>query len=228
MVHVFVPLCDNEHQGIIPVNASLGNGMNLQTNLYWGARYGVKSHFKSLPAWKLLVSNKDPRPDILERVVFIKTQADGTLVYLIADAFRGDRMQACLEGFFAALAGSRPDSAYLLYGYPDLVAFNGHNGLMDNLDLDTETDRDSLRKDAVVIACASHSWFRERLSFAGGYPLVTTTNLMAPEAYVLEAVIDSWAQLKPEGEVLDAAGRAYHRYQQCGEKGARRLFTGGW
>ena len=62
MVHVFVPLCDNEHQGIIPVNASLGNGMNLQTNLYWGARYGVKSHFKSLPAWKLLVSKKDPAP----------------------------------------------------------------------------------------------------------------------------------------------------------------------
>lgn len=35
IVHVFVPLCDNDNQGIVPVSASLGDGQNLKTNLYW-------------------------------------------------------------------------------------------------------------------------------------------------------------------------------------------------
>lgn len=228
VAHVFVPLCDNEHQGIVPVNASLGDGMNLNTNLYWGARYGVRSYFKSQSGWKLVETRENPFPDVLERLVFRRTFPGGHDVILIADAWRGDRMEACVAGFFAALAGSRTDSAYLQYGFPDLVAFNGHNGMMDNLDLGLETDRDTLRKDAVVIACASHSWFRERLNFAGAYPLVATNNLMAPEAYVLEAVISHWARFETEAAVLDAAGRAYHQYQQCGERGARRLFRGGW
>lgn len=228
VAHVFVPLCDNEHQGIVPVNASLGDGLNLNTNLYWGARYGLRSYFKSQSAWKLVETRKNPFPDVLERLVFQRTFPGGPDVFMIADAWRGDAMEACVTGFFAALAGSRIDSAYLQYGFPDLVAFNGHNGLMDNLDPGLETDRDPLRKDAAVIACASHAWFRERLNFAGAYPLVTTTNLMAPEAYVLEAVISRWAQFGTEAAVLDAAGRAYHEYQQCGERGARRLFIGGW
>ena len=38
VVHVFVALCDNRHQGIVPVRAELGNGQDPRTNLYWGAR----------------------------------------------------------------------------------------------------------------------------------------------------------------------------------------------
>jgi len=45
VVHVFVALCDNEHQGIVPVRAELGNGRDPRTNLYWGAMYGVKTYF---------------------------------------------------------------------------------------------------------------------------------------------------------------------------------------
>lgn len=228
VVHVFVPLCDNEHQGIIPVNASLGDGMNLKTNLYWGARYGVKSHFRNRSSWELLESRPDPGPDVLERVIFKKTYSPTTSVILIADAYRGDRMTECVAGFFSALAGATQDTIYQIFGSPDLLAFNGHNGLMDFIDLDPEIDRDTLRRDAAVIACASNGYFHDRLNYAGGYPLVTTTNLMAPEAYVLEAVIDSWAQGQTENEILNSAGVAYHHYQQCGEKGARRLFTGGW
>ncbi len=34
-----------------------------------------------------------------------------------------------------------------------------------------------------------------------GYPVLTTTNLMTPEVYVLESLIDSWLNFH-EGEVL--------------------------
>ncbi|MFT4759165.1 MAG: hypothetical protein ACI9XO_004463 [Paraglaciecola sp.] len=37
VVPVFMPLCDNENQGIVPVNARRGDGLNLKSNLYWGA-----------------------------------------------------------------------------------------------------------------------------------------------------------------------------------------------
>lgn len=35
IVHVLVALCDNEHQGIVPVPARLGNGEDPERNLYW-------------------------------------------------------------------------------------------------------------------------------------------------------------------------------------------------
>src|SRR5579864_1418535 len=44
-VHVFVALADNQHQGIVPVPAKLGNGEDAERNLYWGSAYGVKTFF---------------------------------------------------------------------------------------------------------------------------------------------------------------------------------------
>ena len=41
-VHVTVALCDNATQGMVPVPAAIGDGDDPRTNLYWGARYGVK------------------------------------------------------------------------------------------------------------------------------------------------------------------------------------------
>ncbi|MGC6431949.1 MAG: hypothetical protein ACON5F_12965 [Jejuia sp.] len=36
-IHVYVALCDNINQGIVPVPAKLGNGQDPKNNLYWGA-----------------------------------------------------------------------------------------------------------------------------------------------------------------------------------------------
>jgi len=55
-IHVFVALCDNKYQGIVPVPASLGNGQNSKSNLYWGAAYGVKTYFNKSSEWKLVES----------------------------------------------------------------------------------------------------------------------------------------------------------------------------
>lgn len=35
--HVYVALCDNEHQGIVSVPVTLGNGKDPARNLYWPA-----------------------------------------------------------------------------------------------------------------------------------------------------------------------------------------------
>ncbi|WP_211710240.1 hypothetical protein [Mucilaginibacter xinganensis] len=61
-IHVFVALCDNKYQGIIPVPAKLGNGQELDNNLYWGSGYGVRTYFKRSKEWKLLKTLKVGKP----------------------------------------------------------------------------------------------------------------------------------------------------------------------
>lgn len=230
IIHVLVPLCDNQHQGIVPVNASLGNGQNLRTNLYWGAGYGIRTHFSRSATWKLQQSVMNPSSDILERVIFKHATKN---VVLVADAYRGDRMKTCLQDYFQILAGlktdtiSLADSSLVIGNTTDLVAFNGHNGLMDVM-IDTIKNVDGKVKDAIAIACASHGYFVDYLNAAGGYPLVMTAHLLAPEAYVLHNVLDAWIEEKTDEETRFAAAQGYHNIQKCGIRGASNLFVTGW
>ena len=228
VVHLLVPLCDNEHQGIVPVSKSLGNGMSLRTNLYWGALYGVKTHFKRSKNWKLILSQKDISDVVLERVVFKRGNT-----YIVADAYRGDKMKEALLDYFNSIAGEKigevkvKNKTLLLYKDADLTILNGHNGLMDYRVSLIESEDDKVRE-TMVIGCKSYVYFEKHFKSAKAYPLVTTTNYMAPEAYVLEALIDSWAKLNSSANMRKSAGKAYNKYQKCGLKGATRLFRGGW
>lgn len=233
LVHVFVPLCDNEHQGIVPVNKQLGDGLNLRTNLYWGAGYGVKSFFKADKSWKLLHAQPDPAADVLERVIFEKKYPNDARVLLMADAYRGDRMKTCIQDFLNTLSGHLLDTVRLkdgtpvFHGTPDLAILNGHNGLMD-MELEQVAPAADGPKDAAVIACASHPYFRERLRCAAAFPLLATDELLAPEAYIMAAAIDGWATLENEKQIRVRAAKAYAQYQKCGYKGASGIFHTGW
>ena len=71
VIHVFVALADNVNQGIVPVSASLGNGDNAATNLYWGAAFGSRlSSSKKNKDWELISVTPNPRAGILERCIF--------------------------------------------------------------------------------------------------------------------------------------------------------------
>jgi hypothetical protein len=234
VIHSLIPLCDNENQGIVKVNQSLGDGLNLSTNLYWGAKYGFKSHFRRDSNWTLLTSYGQPSEHILERVVFERNYPDGTKVLLIGDAYRGDRMRACLFDYFHSLAGSLTDTLVLTNSRrvatnaaADLLIFNGHNGLMDSY-IEPFDNVDGKEKDAVAIACISSSYFNEYFIHLKAYPLLMTTSLLAPEAYVLSNVIDAWVGQESEEEILLSAARGYNEYQKCGMRGAKSLFKTGW
>src|SRR5262245_22434175 len=67
VVHVVVALCDNEHQGIVPVPKSLGQGRNPASNLYWGARYGVRTFLAREAGWKPREVARPADARILER-----------------------------------------------------------------------------------------------------------------------------------------------------------------
>jgi hypothetical protein len=228
VVHLFVPLCDNEHQGIVPVLKSLGDGMNLGTNLYWGALYGVKTHFKRSKGWKLIFSEKDISNTVLERVVFSRGNT-----FIVADAYRGDKMKEALSDYFDSISGRKNEVIQVkgkklsLYGGADLTILNGHNGLMD-MNMNVVKNKDNKVRETMVIGCKTYVYFEKYFKSAKAYPLITTTNFMAPEAYVLEALIDSWARLNAPRKMKKDAGKAYHKYQKCGLRGATRLFKDGW
>ncbi len=133
-IHVFVALCDNEHQGIVPVPKTLGNGDDPANNLYWGALYGTKAFLKRSGHWTLVATEKNPSETILERVVFKHKTRDA---YLVADAYRGREIKKAVADFLAAAAGNGPatlvcgDDSLRIRGGADLLVYIGHNGLMD-------------------------------------------------------------------------------------------------
>jgi hypothetical protein len=216
LVWVFVPLCDNANQGIVPVSAVLGNGQNPRSNLYWGAMYGMKTFFRRSKHWRALqLVSKSKKPAVLDQVGF-QGSFSGKRVQVLAWAYDGAQMQQALQDFFAAAAE----------GQADLVAFCGHNGLMDmKLKSYPEGKKAAGADYAVVLACKSRDYFLKPLRRAGCRPLITTTGFMAPEAYTLEAIIRTWASGGDSSTVKQAAAFAYANYQKCSSRAALRLFA---
>jgi hypothetical protein len=239
-VHVFVVLCDNQHQGIAPVPQALGNGQDPAGNLYWGAMYGVKTFFATGPHWRRvppgdLAVARDDCGAVLDTVVFEST-APGARTYVLAEAFDGARMDVALREFFEAAAGRLSRVAVwgggprrvvvLAGGAADMVCFVGHNGLMDGRPEHLPSKAPGASPScAVVLACRSREYFIEPLRRAGCPPLITTTALMAPEAYTLEAIVRSWAAGEAPASTHLRAAEAYAKYQKCSLPAAKRLFA---
>jgi hypothetical protein len=210
----------------------LGNGDNAATNLYWGAAFGVKTFFaKKNKNWELISVTPNPRPGILERCVFKHRRQ--TLL-MVADAYQGKEISQTTVDFLEAAAGKpgeklkAGDAEFHTGGSADLVAYIGHNGLMDFKLHSHPKQRDDRQRRAIILACASKSYFSPALQESGATPLLWTTNLMAPEAYVLSAAIDGWMKKESDEQVRLRAADAYHKYQNCGVKAARALFATGW
>jgi hypothetical protein len=232
-VHVFVALADNVHQGIVPVPSHLGNGDNAAENLYWGSGYGVKSFFARSGDWKLASRQVNPRPAVLERCIYRYRSGD---VYLIADAYRGREIKQAIMDFLSAAAAATsekivlPASNTTLWagGRADLVAYIGHDGLMD-FSLSSLPDNHNVAKRPVIIlSCASKYYFADAVRATGADPLLWTTNLMCPEAYTLKSALDGWIAGESAQQIRERAAAAYNQYQKCGIHAARKLLVSGW
>lgn len=235
VIHVFVALCDNVNQGIVPVSASLGNGDNPATNLYWGAAFGVKTFFSKSKDWELVSEIQNPSAAILDRLIFKKKNAD---VFMIADAYRGKEISQAIWDFLGAASGKPGEQLNVAQGArkitfnsggsSDLVVYVGHDGLMDFTLQSTPQARDNRKRKAIILACVSQKYFAKPLERTGADPLVWTTGLMAPEAYILSAAIEGWLKKETDEEVRVRAAKAYNNYQNCGLKAANNLFATGW
>ena len=231
-IHVFVSLCDNINQGIVPVPKTLGNGQDPQNNLYWGAMYGVKSFFKyKSDDWKYVSKINSKKDEILERVLFKHKTED---IYMLADAYDGKHIKTCTEDFLKSANQQLPitieenDQKLTFGGNADLLAYIGHDGLMEfSVNIQYQS-LNTPKKDVIILACYSKSYFSDEIKKAQANPVLWTTHLMAPEAYTLDAAIDGWVLSESGTLIKERAAQSYNTYQKCGLSGSRKLFTSGF
>ncbi len=229
-IHIFVALCDNKYQGIVPVPAGIGNGQDPNSNLYWGCGYGIRTYFKKSNEWKLLNTSK-PGNNILERLVFKHTSKN---YYLVADAYDGKYIRQCTKEFLNSSTGNRKETLEVdnttigISGNASLLAYIGHDGLMDfNID-DKFNNTDGKKRDVIILACYSKMYFEPHLQKANVNPLVWTSHLMCPEAYTVHDAITGYVNNETNEQIRTRAAKAYNKYQKCGEKAARNLLVTDW
>ena len=231
VIHVLVALCDNVNQGIVPVAARLGNGQEPSTNLYWGAAFGVKTFFSKSPGWSKVLDVENPGPSVLERVVF-RHSGDGAI--LVADAYDGSRMKITVDDFLTAASGNKLENidiagkTFQIFSSADLLAFVGHDGLMDFHYDKSINKKGDVSTDAMILACASKQYFSAPLKKTGATPVLWTTNLMAPEAYILHDAIEGWLKKESGEQIRKRAAAIYARYQKISPAAADGLFATGF
>ena len=213
-VEVLVCLCDNEHQAIAKVGKAIGDGLDPAGNLYWGCSDGLSAYFKKSSKWKLIDSSKTKDGPIL---VTLKFKHHTGKMTLIAHAYRGDRMKTCVEDFFLK---SREG------GKDDLIAFIGHNGMMDNVitvpDPAPEGDEGS---QAIVLGCLTESYFTKPLKAMNSTPILMTKSLMYPGAFILHDALEVSLKNGSKKEIRAAAAKAYAKNQKISVKGALTVFA---
>lgn len=231
VIHVFVALCDNLHQGIQPVPKGIGNGQDPATNLYWGCDYGVKAWFKNKAHWQLVATVKNPLPHVLERCIF---KEPSTNAYMVADAYDGAYIKQTMTDFVHATAGAINNIVVVnkdtlgIKGNAAMIAYIGHEGLMDATLDSFPRQYDMRKRDAVILACESKQYWANILHKNGANPLLWTTQLMCPEAYTLHAAITGWLNNESAAQIHLRAAEAYSKYQQCSVKAAGRLLATGY
>jgi hypothetical protein len=228
--HIYVALCDNKYQGIVPVPASIGNGQDGNSNLYWGCDNGIRSYFKRSKEWKL-VNRVKKDMIVLERLIFKHVNKN---VYLVADAYDGKEIRKCTEDFLSASAGIKKDTLHTgntiigIGGNAILLSYIGHDGLMDFSINEEYKNTDGKKRDAIILACYSKKYFGPHLKQAHVNPLVWTTNLMCPEAYTVHDAITGYLGGETKEKIRMRAAKAYSRFQKCSEKAALNLLETGW
>jgi hypothetical protein len=233
VVHVFVALADNQHQGIVPVRPALGNGSDPQRNLYWGAAYGVKTFFKSSEEWQLLSCGRGTKGAILERCIFKTRNQD---VFLVADAYQGSEIRLAVTDFLSAAAGITSENIRVKVvnssevtltagGAADLMVYIGHDAFMDFQIPPIAGAKGNKPRRTIILACASKAFFGPYIRQSGALPLLWTTGLMAPEAYTLKAAMTGWIANEDDETIRHRAAQAYDKYQRCGPRAALKLFA---
>jgi hypothetical protein len=229
-LHIFVALCDNKYQGIVRVPAALGNGQNPNSNLYWGALYGIRTYFKKSNEWELL-STKKINNVVLERLVFKHTQEN---YYLVADAYDGRYIKQCTIDFLNSSCGNKQEILQVdgirlgIGGNAALIGYVGHDGLMDFQLSETFINSDDKKRDIIILACYSKRYFSPHLEAANVNPLVWTTHLMAPEAYTLHDGLTGYINGEANEDIRERAAAAYAQYQKCSINAAKGLLVTGW
>ena len=234
VIHTYVALCDNKSQGIAPVPTKIGNGDDPANNLYWGCSDGARAYFSKSKKWTRLQSTKvEGNANILERLVF---QHKSSRTIMIVDAWRGSTIKDCMTEFCSSLAGQKYHSITLedskgkhtinIAGGADLLAFIGHNGLMEfSLPANTANPHRKQKVDAIALCCQSDRFFQKHIQPSGANPILMTKSNMYPGAFLLHDAIEGWLLKEKPEQIRNRAAKAYGKNQKISTKSALTVFA---
>ncbi|OGQ26601.1 MAG: hypothetical protein A2138_17050 [Deltaproteobacteria bacterium RBG_16_71_12] len=212
-VLVVVPLCDGAK--LACGNGALGDPRSLDGNLYWGARFGAE-RFLAGRAGVTVTERRAGTPPLLRELRLVRRAAKGEReVKATLLAFDGERIDDALAYFLDAVRLRRAD----------LVVWAGHDRLMDVGA--PEIERAGRPASVAVLACESERYFGPVLDAMGARAVALTRTFMAPEGYLLDALIESVAKNGPDERVLlrQALVAAYARWQRISRTSAATVFS---
>jgi hypothetical protein len=212
-VLVVVPLCDGSQ--LACGKGTLGDPKSLEGNLYWGAMYGAERFLKKQSAYSVSESKAGVAPILRELKLTRKAAKGEREVRVTLVAYDGTRIDDALKYFLTAVQDQRAD----------LVVWSGHDRLMDVAAPSVTKSENAAN--VAVLACESERYFGPVLDAAGANTVAVTRSFMAPEAYLLDAMLANVARHGPEDRehLRDALINAYARWQKISTKAASTVFS---
>jgi len=226
VVEVHVPLC--EKSIIACGNAKLGDGDNPATNLYWSTTPGFGEWFaRKGSGWKrvLATTTQTGDPDVLALHVYRRTMATPPAwqrrgapkrfeLDVVIHAWRGKAIDRALAAYADDVSGKGTravklaDGELVAGGAAQLVAFVGHNRLMDLERFDWPTPG-ATAKGTIAIACDTAPYMKKQVSAPTRVPLLMTSDLLFANAAPLEAAVLAFASGAGYAQIRRDAATAY-------------------
>ncbi|MEO8550087.1 MAG: hypothetical protein ABI678_08935 [Kofleriaceae bacterium] len=244
VVEVHAPLCEGTI--IACGNKKLGDGDNPETNLYWSTTPGFGAWFaRRGSGWKRvlkqtadetgdhdLVAVHVYRRDVTAPSGWVKRGAPKHFeLDIVIHGWRGTSIDKALAAYAADVSGVgtrelvlADKSKLAAGGAAQLVAFVGHNRLMD-LETFTWPEPGVVTKGAIAIACDTAPYMKQQVSAATRVPLLMTSDLLFANAAPLEAAVLAFARGGGYAEIRKDAATAYAGIQEVPVKRVWGTFT---
>lgn len=238
VIHVTVPLCSNAQ--IDCGSGVAGDPGRLETNLYWGAVFGHRRFFDRPKSGFSRVELSRGEGEILQRAVYRRyipaapfggRADDAAELLLVLDAYHGESIDKAVTDFYGR--ASRGGTVRFHDGEREreerisIAGYAGHNRLMDGLKLPPVPGAAAKGRavPSFVLACYSEAYFGAALRAAGSKTLLMTSALMAPEGYLLEAMVSAISENGSTDRIRDLAVAAYMKWQKLSKKAAGTIFA---
>ncbi|MBN2341102.1 MAG: hypothetical protein JXX29_04085 [Deltaproteobacteria bacterium] len=250
---VYVALCDNDSQGIIPVNnRSICNGDDPDKNMYWKGN-GIHGYLTG-HGWKRVYHATQPDGVILVESVYKKRffaakslRQQGVpkqyTAYVVAKAYRGSRIHDAMKDYISAVHTDTGQSIELKTGITihaggksHVVGYIGHDYFMDvfegqskynDLISPIRSGNSTLAKGAFAFACVSNEFVRPAVSRPNVYIFAMNNFLTYPSAWTLGGIMEGIAKGGDGATIYKSAASSFAKGQKCGLRWAKKAFSFG-
>ena len=223
-----------------------GDGANPGTNLYWGALFGLETHFANSAGWRRAYADRGDKAQIIRRAVFHKraepTPAwvdrgvlEGFDVYVLANAWPSTRIVEAMEQpIIEAVCGESialpVDGRIIEFGGAGaMVGYLGKNHMLDEYwDPFVRLKGCTMSRQIGLLYLCPRSAvvLHQTIASRGLYSVLFTRSGITPEAYLLDGMLNALLSGELGDAFLTEAAAQYARFQQkVSPNGARNLLV---